>query len=156
MADGRSNILPLKALRAVHLKLVSDACDDAETAHHLGTASGLESIIRDAEGISTNPSQDEARAAVRRPNLLADYACRMEILIEQSDDPGRLMGQILHNAEQAGWIDASDAIRTSSAWVFVIDLLLDNPRIRDWINIAEGWLEPSQIEDEEQLLDSIR
>jgi len=56
-----------------------------------------------------------------------------------------------------GWIDSTTAVRRNSPWVFVKDLLLDNPSVSDRLNLIIDQIpSPLHITDIPTLLDVMR
>lgn len=75
-------------------------------------------------------------------SMLDDLAERMKIIIEDDEDPEGLMAEIMVCAEGGGLHNEAWCVRTSSPWVFALDLIHDNPQAHDWM---QGTLTFSQI-----------
>ena len=87
--------------------------------------------------------------------LLNQFGNRVEAILAKESDPSELMSEILTQAEEAGLIDATGSVRTSSPMSFVMDLLTDNPSALEWAQSKVGELKPLQIKDRHDLLDAI-
>lgn len=72
----------------------------------------------------------------------------MEALIIESEDPMAAMEELASSAERGGLIDNSNVPRRSEPWIFVLDLLIDNPDAADWFSCRLEFLKnPSDFEE---------
>ncbi len=70
------------------------------------------------------------------------------MLIAEADDPSDAMNEIARAAEQGGLIDISTLPRRTAPWVFVLDLLIENPVASDWMTCRlESMKSPADFED---------
>lgn len=88
--------------------------------------------------------------------LLEQLSDRMQAILAKEPDPQLAMSQILREAESAGLIDASGAIRTRTPALFAMDLLTDNPTALEWAGNVREWLKPLRIGDLPSLLAALR
>lgn len=77
-------------------------------------------------------------------------------VISESPDPQATMREIAQAAERSGLIDSPGDVRMEDPEEFVRDLLVDNPRANDLLNLnAEMKPNPETISDLSELLDAI-
>jgi hypothetical protein len=78
---------------------------------------------------------------------------RMEAIIGSCQNRRRLIEAILDQADRTEIHGASNLVRTEPVWVFVQDLLLENPSAFEWAQIARLRVNPRSIKTEDDLLD---
>lgn len=135
---------PVSALAAVQRRMAAETTDSDERAHRLNLAD---------EMLAFAEREEAARPSARE--LLGKLASRIEIILSLEEDPEALMSAILAQAEGAGIIDASGAIRTHSPWLFAMDLLTENPSAYEWAQLAGNWIDPAEIRTRSDLLDAL-
>jgi hypothetical protein len=67
--------------------------------------------------------------------LLEQYGGQIERVISESPDPNAAMEEIAFVAERRGLIESAANLRRESPLAFVMDLWLENPVIRELLNL---------------------
>ena len=88
--------------------------------------------------------------------VLEQFGNRMSVILKGMHDPKPSMKEICANAESAGLLDASGAVRLTNVDQFVEDLLLENPLAFEWAQGAKEWLDPLKINNLPDLLDALQ
>ena len=116
-----------------------------------------EMLRRNARIASSQQSEPESECSPLTARQVIDgLAAKVEEMLESSYDPEYLLSELLHSRMLAGIIDECATPRLSPAYVFAMDVLIDNPAAYEWAQWAREWLRPENIEAEDQLLDAIR
>lgn len=137
------------ALAAIHDKLAEDDSDDLARAHRRRVAKRLRELA------AKEPPPDHA-SALSSSKLKCEIGTRLEIVIDESDDPQGAMDELAGAAERRGLIDSSNLPRRESPQEFILDLWTDNPLTLERLHARDPKLpDPLKINDMPSALDAI-
>lgn len=140
---------PLAALASVNEELAKEAPNALNRAHRRKYAQKARDLAR------KEPPPDHA-SALSTSELKREIGTRLEIVIEESDDPQGAMDELAETAERRGLIDSSNLPSRESPQAFVLDLWTDNPATLDRLNLQREYLpDPYEIENLPSTVDII-